>query len=612
MPFNDQQRQWVQSLFANAGTPPGPGQDDGQARPLLTGEGGAAGRDGLVNAQVNKIRGAAQDTPATPFKGDVFRSVPTDPRRIDGYADHSFSQGGRYNKAGQSALYTSPSVDDVRAEAKNYGSPADPTGIEGNTVVRSSFEGDMLDARSMKGVDPSALKEPWGLKGQERTLLSKVTGEDPYTMPRAVSDVAQSRNLQGVLAPANEGNTNIPLFPEKAPATGDGALHDNLEYKGQSEVRGGVLQPETVSPTIKPNLPDITPNRSNPAAIEADAGLHGRASGARYAALGAAVTTLGQDAIDGHFDTGDAKDLAVNTMEGAVIGKADTMLSEQLAKSLAGASAGEAEIAGVRTVAGAASAGLVGAVVGGGMAAWNDADKVKDGSMSAGDATADVAVSAGVGLGAGLAGAAAGAAVGSIIPVAGTAVGAVVGFGVGMVASLGATYLAEHSGVADEARKELGEALTENFEQPLQDVWHGASDASAAVGGAAKQAAGAVADTAGQAAEAVQEAGAAVADKAKAAMKEAGDAAAKAKKAVEDAGSAAAERAGEAAKAAEAAASAVAEKAGEAAKAAEGAASAVAEKAGEAAKAVEGAAAKAAGAVEDAAASVKNALGSLF
>ncbi len=516
MPFNEAQRKWMQTLFEGSGTPitfaPPPAsppaspmcRDSDEADPLLVAEGAAAGRDTHVNTQVNKLRGIAENQPATPFDGDVFRAVPSDPTRVNSYADHSFSRGGRYNKMGDPALYTSPSIADVQAEARNYGSPADPTGIEGSTVVRSEFKGDLLDARSMPDVDPAALEEPWGLKGQKRSLLSKVTGEDPYTMPRAVSDVAQSRKLGGVMAPANDGHTNIPLFPEKAPATGDGALHDNLSYKGQAEVRGGVVQPETVSPGIRPNIPDATPNRNaTPALVAEDAGLHGRSGGARYGAAGAAVMTLGQDAIEGKFD---AKELATNTAEGAVIGQADSMLSGQIAKNLAGAGAAEAEIAGVRAAAGMASAGAIGAVVGGGVAAWHDADKVKDGSMSAGQATADVAVSAGVGMGAGLAGAAAGAAVGSIVPVAGTAVGAVVGFGVGMAASVVATLVAEKSGIADAAREKLGEILTENVEQPLQEVWHAGSEASAAVGGAVTAAAGAVADAATSAASTVADA----------------------------------------------------------------------------------------------------------
>ena len=109
----------------------------------------------------------------------------------------------------------------------------------------------------------------------------------------------------------------------------------------------------------------------------------------------------------------------------------------------------------------------------GGVAGWQDADLVKTGRMTAGQATADVAVQTGVGLAAGASGAAAGAAVGSVVPVVGTAAGAVVGFGVGV----GASYVAQHSAALHRAEHAAGDYLTAHFEKPLQQAWHPVTEA---------------------------------------------------------------------------------------------------------------------------------------
>lgn len=89
----------------------------------------------------------------------------------------------------------------------------------------------------------------------------------------------------------------------------------------------------------------------------------------------------------------------------------------------------------VRTMAGRiGGAGVIGGVVNGGFAAYDQIGAYRRGEVSASQAIGTVTGEAAVGVGAGLAGAAAGAAIGSIIPVAGTIVGGVVGFGVGMAA----------------------------------------------------------------------------------------------------------------------------------------------------------------------------------
>lgn len=94
----------------------------------------------------------------------------------------------------------------------------------------------------------------------------------------------------------------------------------------------------------------------------------------------------------------------------------------------------------VRQVAGrVGGAGVIGGVVNGGFAAYDQIGAYNRGEVTASQAIGTVTGEAAVGVGAGMAGAAAGAAIGSIIPGAGTIVGGVIGFGVGMAAG----YLAD-------------------------------------------------------------------------------------------------------------------------------------------------------------------------
>ena len=94
----------------------------------------------------------------------------------------------------------------------------------------------------------------------------------------------------------------------------------------------------------------------------------------------------------------------------------------------------------VRQVAGrVGGAGVVGGVVNGAFAAYDQIGAYNRGEVTASQAIGTVTGEAAVGVGAGMAGAAAGAAIGSIIPGAGTVVGGIIGFGVGMAAG----YLAD-------------------------------------------------------------------------------------------------------------------------------------------------------------------------
>jgi hypothetical protein len=449
----------------------------------LVGLAAATGREQFVRAQLTQAANAASHQPATSFDGDLYRAVPT--ARFQTYADHTWSAGGRYNAPAQSALYTAPSLADVQAEAGNY------SGMDNNSVVRSRFSGQLLDLRSLPNVVPEALMEPYGSQGSHRTVLSRLTGEDPYTLTRAVADQARLRGLNGVIAPANQGNTNVALFPDdpNAPAAaGSGRLQSGLTYLDQQDFAGrGTPTPYRAAGVAPPPV-DVTPNRSSPAVdvstytnkVTTEAAAHSRAGGARYGAAGAGIVTLVGDVKTGHFDAGQ---LATNVAGGAAVGQADTLLSRAIDRAItppivppnvAGSALVDASVSdagaatrAVSVAAGISSAGIVGGVVSGGVSIWTQADAVKNHQVAAGQATANVVVDTGVGVASGLAGAAAGAAVGSVVPVAGTAVGAVVGFAVGM----GVGWVAQHSGAINAAKQALGRTLTDHFEKPLQKAW---------------------------------------------------------------------------------------------------------------------------------------------
>jgi hypothetical protein len=458
----------------------------------LTGLAGAAGRDQYVGAQLSQAERSARAQPSTAFDGEVYRALGS--KLTATVADHSWSKAGRYNAPGQTAFYAAPSLEAVKAEASNY------QGLDGNTVVRGSFQGKLLDLRATPGVSASALMQPYGGNGRLRSTLSTLTGEDAYTLPRALGDVARERDLGGVIAPANGRSTNLALFPDRPdrPLSGPGrfeAGYRPVEYT-RFEATGPVSTDRLNTPHA--SVPDTKPNTFSPPGVDQygntrgferyavevrmDAKLHSRAGGERYGAVGAGLVGLAEGVASGHLDGGK---LATDVSLGAVSARAETSLAHRLETMLSPAPV-PPNVAGVSTglevntaaraamrppglVAGAGAAGVVGAVVGAGATAWQDADAVRLHQLSAGRATADVAVQAGIGLGAGAAGAATGAAVGSVVPVAGTAVGAAVGFGVG----IGVGYVAQHAAPIHAAQEAVGDILTRHFEKPLQRAWDG-------------------------------------------------------------------------------------------------------------------------------------------
>lgn len=157
----------------------------------------------------------------------------------------------------------------------------------------------------------------------------------------------------------------------------------------------------------------------------------------------------------------------------------------------------------VRTMAGrVGGAGLIGGVVNGGFAAYDQIGAYNRGEVTASQAIGTVTGEAAVGVGSGLAGAAAGAAIGSIIPGAGTIVGGVIGFGVGMVAGYFAdqglrglgvnTAIAEGVTAMIDGGAEIVGQAQQLGGQAVEAVSNTFNDAADAVGGALSDAGNAI------------------------------------------------------------------------------------------------------------------------
>jgi hypothetical protein len=136
---------------------------------------------------------------------------------------------------------------------------------------------------------------------------------------------------------------------------------------------------------------------------------------------------------------GAGKTLATNAGTGATVGAISSAgerivgrgIENSLARSSSSLFSG-AESGLARQVAGrVGGAGVVGGLVSGGVAAYDQIGAYKRGEVTGSQAIGTVVGETAVGVGAGMAGAAAGAAIGSIVPGLGTVVGGAVGFVVG-------------------------------------------------------------------------------------------------------------------------------------------------------------------------------------
>lgn len=445
-----------------------PGRKDsesgsGAPTAVIAGRSGAAGRDAFVATQTNRAFQLGRTTPTVPYNQSVLRLAGQS--WYPSYNDHTRSSPGRYNSPGQSTLYNSESFRGVEVEARNY------AGLNGRTVVRSDFTGNVVDAANIPGLRPSALTEPFGNQGAMRTPLTRITGEDPYTIPRALSDGVRAQGADGIRVPAHGGVTHLNIFPENT-RNFSGAYnyvdHQNISSTGT--VSGRLFNPNVQLPPAG-SIPNG--NLGNPGVLAADNAAHSRAGGARYGAAGSFGVSTIQALSDGNLSGQDVANIAGSTALGTGSAVASDLLTPRLGGGLPG---------------GFRAGAVVDAAVTAPLSAWQNAGEFQAGRMTSGQATADVVVDTGVAVSAGLTGMAAGAAIGSVVPIAGTAVGAVVGFGVGVAASWATSTALEGSGLANWAREGLGRVLDNNFQQPLNSAWNNISSATDAIGSTASSA----------------------------------------------------------------------------------------------------------------------------
>jgi len=437
-------------------------EDNNYPNSVVVGRSAARARSTYVDAQTNQVTNAVKDAPLTPYDGDVYRHVGTG--NYKGYNQSQYSDPGRYNRPGQSTLYTSENMESLAIEAGRYADPG-KTGFEGRTVSESRFTGTIVDVTDLPGVTEGALAEPYA-GGRHQTKLSEWTGENPYQHTRALSDEARARGAQAIRVPAGDGAVHIDLLPGNMinPA-------GQLQYKNHYHVdTDGVPDSVRMTPGEMATPPDpSTPNKLDPSspiyqsdpakaetAIAKDVDGLKRGGGARYGALAGLGVSSFNAFRDGELTRSDAVNVAAGTTFGAGAAAVDDALTRSMGGSF---------------TAGVKAGGIVDGVVSAGTSVYSNAQAYERGEISAADATADVIVDTGVGVASGLAGAAAGAAIGSVVPVAGTAVGAVIGFGVGMVASWGTSEALERTGAADWAREGLGDALEDNKEGMLESAW---------------------------------------------------------------------------------------------------------------------------------------------
>lgn len=155
---------------------------------------------------------------------------------------------------------------------------------------------------------------------------------------------------------------------------------------------------------------------------------------------GLANSNLAQRGLDRLYQSGAARNV-VSRFAGTEASNITSSTFGSAARSLAGRVGG---------------AGVVGGIVNGGFAAYDQYQAYQRGEVTASQAIGTVVGEAGVGFAAGAAGAAAGAAIGSIIPGAGTVVGGAIGFVAGMVVGAAVDWGARQLGVD----KALGQGVT--------------------------------------------------------------------------------------------------------------------------------------------------------
>ena len=357
------------------------------------------------------------------------------------------------------------------------------------------------------------------------------------------AEAARTADLEGPAEPVSEPAPARPA-PAEAPAARAPATAPAAEPV-PVEAAPAVKPPVVEAPVVEAPVVEVPGTTAPAAAADAEAAAAGAEGGVGSAVkgglLGAGIAAGIQVAQDwnkvktGEMSVTDAAvDVGGKAAEVGGLTFAGTAAADALVGG-AGAEASAAAGAGARIVAGAAGAeggavaagasslasvaskgGVIGGVVAGGMALYDDIGKVGSGEMTAGTATVDVTAKTAVGVAAGMAGAAAGAEIGAIvgtaipIPIVGTAVGFVAGAVIG-----GAVGYVGNALMNTETGKEILSAAGDAVDTAIDGVESAAgavADAGKAVAGGVADAAGAVADAAGAAESAVEDAASSVAD----------------------------------------------------------------------------------------------------
>jgi LysM repeat protein len=450
----------------------------------------AGGREGSVQAMMNRAYEAGRSAPQQDFDGPLVRTNGT---KYEATAfDANRASAGRYNanpaQGGTNLIYASQNRADNLAEMGAYKSPTNPQPMANQSMIDFDFKATVgpdgrggvadLDAGlRAQGIKPEAVTIPKGNGSLD--MLHRVTGEHPYSLSQQAGKGAVDAGAAAIKAPsAVAPGSQIDILPANAkpgnlnptsvtPFDADGIAGTPRSASGVNPMAPSTATPE--GPLAKPAGSTQSAHR-----LEAGKPIEPRASGVRYGAAGGFAGSLINDgvrALNGENVT--AGEVARNASVSTVVGGGSAKATELLASQLGGKP----------IAANIKAGGIVGGAIEAVVSTSRNADLYSTKQITAAQATANVAVDTGVAVAAGASGAAIGAAVGSVVPVAGTAVGAVVGFVAGMGVHYGIQALGNATGAIQGAKDWAADKLSA-LEQPLSKAWDGIVSAKSAVGDA--------------------------------------------------------------------------------------------------------------------------------
>ena len=408
----------------------------------VAGIAGAGGREGSVQAVLDRSYQAGLNAPQESYHGEVHRGNPTDYENATLGYEHSRS--GRYHAEGQHAVYGAPTqagaVRELSIYAPDPGSPNRTytqldVSIRPDPVTGTGGVADIRAGLRQQNLPVSALTQP--SRGSIATSLGHVlTGEQQYSAPQQVGKGAIDAGAAAIRAPAAVGGTQIDFLPA------------NMDPASISPVNRQTMTPDgNIGPVRNATAVAPMPAYSSPVtpgAIDMPAGAAGRASSMRYGAAGGAFDTVIHAGIDiARGNSVNAQDVAVATGANALVGGGAARAVDALTPRLGMVKAG----------------GAVGGAIQATVSGYSNYNAYNEGRVSGEQAIANTLVDTGTAVAAGATGAAAGALVGSVVPVAGTAVGAVAGFAVGVGAHYAIQAVDSVTGFTDSAKSAIAGGL---------------------------------------------------------------------------------------------------------------------------------------------------------